>query len=92
MELETISIENFYKLIGSLNANNASSFTKEIYQVFEKYASVTINIELLYAIDTTGVAALKGLHDFAVKSGKGLNITGIGCKELYEHFSAIDAA
>jgi anti-anti-sigma regulatory factor len=92
MDLRITSCNNFFKLKGILNKNNIAVFQSEFQEAFKKFKKLTISIEGLDSVDRFGVNALKDLHTKSVESNIELSIVGLGCKELYDHFKAYEAA
>ncbi|MCX7546955.1 hypothetical protein OS188_03205 [Xanthomarina sp. F1114] len=92
MNLTITHYNNFFKVTGILNRHTIDVFQQEFQDVFERLASVTISIEGLESIDKDGVKALAKLHNESIARNKQLSIIGFGCKDLYDHFKASDAA
>lgn len=93
MDLKITICNNFYKLRGALQQNNILFFQKEISEGLSSFQKLTISIDNLDSIDKHGVNALRDLHYLALQEEKELNIVGLGCKELYDHFnSTVEAA
>ncbi len=92
MDLRITSCNNFYKLKGILNKNNIAVFQSEFQEAFEKFKTLTISVEGLDSVDRYGVNALTDLHTQSIKNNIELSIVGLGCKELYDHFKAYEAA
>lgn len=90
MSLEISYYNNYYKIKGSLNKLNLSTFNNHFASIFEKTNSITIDIENIETIDRAGVMALARLHNEAISKNKRLSIVGLGCKDLYEHFKSED--
>lgn len=92
MNLEITSHNNKFKIKGVLNRQNVNLFSTEFRNIFEKFNSLTINIEGLTSIDRYGVNALAQLHNESITKQKNLWIIGLGCDDLYEHFKAEETA
>lgn len=92
MSLEISYYNNYYKLKGALNKLSIKTFNTHFKSVFEKTSKITIDIENIDSIDRHGVMALARLHNEAINKNKNLSIIGLGCKELYEHFSSAETA
>lgn len=87
MELQITSYKNFFKIKGILSKPNLSVFNNEFNNIFEKVNKLTISIENVEWMDKYGVEALANLHEESILKKKELSIIGLGCKELYEHFT-----
>jgi anti-anti-sigma regulatory factor len=92
MNLQITHHNNFFNIKGVLERHNIHVFQKEFSHVFDKFSSLTLNIEGLQSIDRYGVNALAQLHNESITKGKSLSIIGMGCDDLYEHFKSVDAA
>jgi len=86
MDLQITNYNNSFKIKGSLNKLNLSTFNAHFSNVFDKLDDVLINIENVESIDRDGVMALAKLHNESINKAKRLSIVGFGCKELYDHF------
>lgn len=91
MDLSITSDNNVIKLKGILDFNNIDLFQTELLKAFKKYNVLTISVEELQKVDRFGVNALADFHIKSIRDNKQLSIVGLGCKELYEHFKAIEA-
>jgi hypothetical protein len=87
MELQITGYNNFFKMKGILSKPNLSVFKNEFNNIFEKVNKITISIENIEWMDKYGVQALANLHTESIIKNKELSIIGLGCKELYEHFT-----
>ncbi|MFS4483693.1 STAS domain-containing protein [Hyunsoonleella sp. 2307UL5-6] len=92
MDLRITSCNNFFKLKGILNKKNVNEFQSEFKDAFQKFNKLTISVEGLESVDRYGVDALTDLHNQSIKNNIQLSIVGLGCKELYDHFKAFEAA
>ncbi|GAA3635668.1 STAS domain-containing protein [Flavivirga jejuensis] len=92
MDLKISNCNNFFKIKGILNRNNLEVFQNEFKNIFEKVNNLTISIQDIESMDRYGVNAFVSLHNEAIQKNKNLSIIGIGCKELYNHFKAENAA
>lgn len=92
MDLRITNCNNFFKLKGILNKKNINVFQSEFQDAFQKFNKLTISLEDLESIDRYGVDALTDLHNKSVEKNIQLSIIGLGCKELYDHFKAFEAA
>ncbi|MEP1490207.1 MAG: hypothetical protein ABJK28_17445 [Algibacter sp.] len=72
---------------GILSKPNLSVFKNQFNDIFEKVNKITISIENIEWMDKHGVQALANLHIESIIKNKELSIIGLGCKELYEHFT-----
>jgi anti-anti-sigma regulatory factor len=91
MVLEITNSNDFYKIKGNLNKSNLHIFQSTFQNIFDKLDSLIINIEGVESIDREGVNVIAKLHNESLSKQKKLSIIGLGCKELYQHFSS-DAA
>jgi len=92
MALEISMDHDYFKIEGDLNRKNLHIFQSTFGNIFEKLDKVIISIEGLKGIDRYGVNAIAKLHNESLVKHKKLSIIGMGCKELYQHFSSNDAA
>lgn len=92
MELKINVRNNFYKLNGNLKEEDVLFFKERILEALRSFETLTIDIDNIVSIDSKGVQALKELHYLALENQKTLSIVGLGCKELYDHFSSSEAA
>ncbi|MDO5968564.1 hypothetical protein Q4Q35_01980 [Flavivirga aquimarina] len=92
MDLKISNCNNFFKIKGILNRNSLEAFQNEFQNIFEKVNNLTISIEDIESMDRYGVNAFVALHNEAIQKNKNLSIIGIGCKDLYNHFKAENAA
>lgn len=90
--LEITHANDYFKIKGNLNRNNLHIFQNAFQNIFDTQDALIISIEGLDGIDRDGVNAIAKLHNESLIKQKKLSIVGLGCKELYEHFSASDAA
>ncbi|WP_197429338.1 hypothetical protein [Winogradskyella endarachnes] len=86
MDLEITKFNNRYQIKGTLNKVNLKTFNLYFANIFEKLDEVLLDIEGVESIDRAGVMALAKLHNESITKSKSLSITGLGCKELYQHF------
>ncbi|NMH87222.1 hypothetical protein [Flavivirga algicola] len=92
MDLRISNCNNFFKIKGILNKNSLEVFQNEFNNIFEKVNNLTISIQDIESMDRYGVNALAALHNEAIQKNKSLSIIGLGCKDLYNHFKAENAA
>lgn len=92
MILEITQANDYFKVKGNLNKNNLHIFQNTFQNIFDQLDSLVLSIEGLNSIDRYGVNAIAKLHNESLSKAKKLSIIGVGCKELYEHFSTNDAA
>lgn len=88
MNLEITHYNNQFRIKGVLNRQNIKTFANEFKDIFERFNSLTLNIEGLSSIDRYGVNALAQLHNESITKRKSLSIIGMGCDDLYEHFKS----
>ena len=86
MDLEITNNNNHYHVTGTLNKLNLRTFNLYFANIFDKSDEVLLDIEGVKSIDRAGVMALARLHNESITKSKILSITGLGCKELYQHF------
>ncbi|WP_299105581.1 hypothetical protein [uncultured Winogradskyella sp.] len=86
MDLEITNSNNRYQVKGTLNKVNLKTFNLYFANIFDKLDEVLLDIEGVRSIDRAGVMALARLHNESITKSKILSITGLGCKELYQHF------
>lgn len=92
MDLKISNCNNFFKIKGILNRNSLEIFQNEFQNIFEKVNNLTISIQDVESMDRYGVKAFVALQNEAIQKNKNLSIIGIGCKDLYNHFKAENAA
>ncbi|GAA3597216.1 hypothetical protein Q4Q39_08700 [Flavivirga amylovorans] len=92
MDLTISNCNNFFKIKGILNRNSLEVFQNEFNNIFEKVNNLTISIQGIESMDRYGVKAFVELHNEAIQKNKNLSIIGVGCKDLYNHFKAENAA
>ncbi len=92
MDLRISNCNNFFKIKGILNKKSLEVFQNEFSNIFEKVNNLTISIQDIESMDRYGVNALAALHNEAIEKNKSLSIVGLGCKDLYNHFKAENAA
>jgi anti-anti-sigma regulatory factor len=92
MVLEITHANHYFKIKGNLNKKNLHIFQSTFQNIFDSLDSLIISIEGLDGIDREGVNAIAKLHNESLIKNKKLSIVGVGCKDLYNHFSASDAA
>lgn len=92
MDLKISNCNNFFKIKGILNRNSLAIFQNEFKNIFEKVNDLTISIQDIESMDRHGVNAFVALHNEAIEKNKNLSIIGFGCKDLYNHFKAENAA
>jgi anti-anti-sigma regulatory factor len=88
MDLQITSYNNRYKIKGSLNKLNITTFNDYFTNIFDKLDEILLDIESVESIDRAGVMALARLHNESIVKSKRLSIIGLGCKELYQHFKS----
>jgi anti-anti-sigma regulatory factor len=90
MDLEITNYNNRFQIKGSLSKLNLKTFNEYFSNIFDKLDDIHINIESVESIDRAGVMALARLHNESIVKSKKLSIIGCGCKELYQHFKAVE--
>lgn len=88
MDLEITKLNNRYLVKGTLNKINLKTFNRYFANIFDKLDEVSLDIQGVKSIDRAGVMALAKLHNESINKSKILSITGLGCKELYQHFKS----
>lgn len=77
---------------GSINATTVKQFKNHLDFLLLYTTSLTINIDGVTAIDANGMNALRDLYKTALICSKPFEITGYGCKEIYDDFKYNEAA
>jgi ABC-type transporter Mla MlaB component len=85
MALQILEKEGTYELHGNLNTKISRSFIIHFEYLITNFKDITIDIEKIKAIDTTGVEALKTLIAISLKNNSIFYIIGKGCKDIYGH-------
>ncbi len=76
---------NFY-IQGKITCDNVLAMKLHLEYVLEKRKYVTINISKVTEIDLDGVVALTKIYLNALSTKKIFTITGVGSKDMYDHF------
>lgn len=92
MALEIVDLGDTFEIKGSLNESNVHKFKSHFENIFNKTSRLVINIDELSSIDNHGVLAFEELYKESLKRNKKLFITGLGCREMYEHLKAMKVA
>ena len=87
MALQILECNGTFYIAGKINTTTSNSFLTHFNQVMKKYEEVTINIDKVKEIDTSGVEAFKKLHTNATENEKQFAVTGYGCKDIYYEFT-----
>ncbi|MFT5437247.1 MAG: ABC-type transporter Mla MlaB component [Ulvibacter sp.] len=92
MALQILEKNGTFELYGNLNTKNSRSFIIHFEYLINTLKDVTINIDKIKAIDSSGVEALKTLIAISLKNNSIFYIIGKGCKDIYAHNSSEFAA
>jgi len=92
MALEIIIQENAFEVKGILNKSNVENFQNHFKDIFSTNNALVINIDALESIDNSGVTAFEELYLQSKQNLKPFFITGLGCRDMFEHLRTIDAA
>ena len=72
---------------GAINAVTSKNFQSYLAEKINKYNEVTINIDKVNYIDSTGLSTLRYFYlSCLMKYNKAFYIVGNGCKEIYDDF------
>lgn len=77
---------------GTINATTAMDFQNHLESIINVYETLTIDIENVTEIDTSGMKAMRALYSNALIYNRPFYILGTGCKEVYDDFSFTNAA
>lgn len=86
MALQVTQKEQTLYLKGSINSTTARLFIIHTEHFVDKFKNVKINIDKVKEIDTDGMEAIKTVWSIALKRNKKFSVTGLGCKDIYDHF------
>jgi len=92
MALQILEQNGTFELQGSLTASTTRSFIIHFEHIIKTVKDVTINIDKVNSIDTTGVDALKTLIAIALRSNNIFSVVGNGCKDIYDDYKSSFAA
>lgn len=92
MALEITIQDEAFEIKGTLKKTNVEKFQSHFKDIFNHTNDLVINIQELKSIDSEGVHAFEELYIQSRKKRKNLFITGLGCRDMYEHLKSIDAA
>lgn len=92
MELRILKKNGTFELSGSLNTKTSRSFIIHFEYLINTFKNVSVNIDKVKTIDTSGVEALKTLIAISLKNNNIFYIIGKGCKGIDAHNSKIFAA
>lgn len=86
MDLKITNYKNFFKIVGALNQENINVFNHTFKDVFDRVKDLTISIEEVETIDSSGIEALKSLYSLSKIGNRSMSVIGNGNRELYKHF------
>tara|TARA_R100001369_G_C3289311_1_gene163595 strand:+ start:597 stop:875 length:279 start_codon:yes stop_codon:yes gene_type:complete len=92
MALQILEKNGTFEICGNLNTQTSPSFIIHFEYFINILKNVTINIDKMKSIDTSGGEALKTLSAISLKNNSILSIIGKGCKDIYADNSKIFAA
>jgi|GEM_PF-2833004 len=92
MALEIKNLGEAFDLKGSLNKSNVDIFKIHFKNIFNSTNRIVINIDELKSIDNDGVLAFEELYKQSLKNDKKMFITGLGCRDIYDHLKTIKVA
>ena len=84
MALTITRQENTFKVEGQLNTATVSNFKTHLVLMLNCLSQITIDIDKVSKIDTSGLDAIKTLYNNAKAWNKHFAIVGEGCKDIYE--------
>lgn len=77
---------------GPINTETAKLLKSHVNLLLNYRDEVTINIDHVTEIDTTGLSILRQLFECSEKEKQSFDITGYGWKEIYDDFKTNYAA
>lgn len=77
---------------GSINVSTATQFKNHVEFLILYKKELTINIDNVTAIDSSGMQVFRDLYKTALAKNKKFVIVGYGCKEIIQDFETIVAA
>jgi len=92
MALEIKNLGEAFELKGSLNKSNVDIFKTHFKNIFNSTNQIVINIDELKSIDNDGVLAFEELYRQSLKKNNKMFITGLGCRDMYDHLKTIEVA
>ena len=92
MALQILEKNGTFELFGNLNTKTSRSFIIHFEYLINTLKGVTINIDKIKAIDSSGVEALKTLIAISLKNNSILYIIRKGYKDTYARNSKKFAA
>ena len=92
MALEIINLDETFEVKGTLNKSNAEKFQTHFKDIFSRTNKIVINIDELKSVDSDGVLAFEELYKQSIHQHKRLFITGLGCRDMYDHLKSIKVA
>jgi hypothetical protein len=89
MHLKISKKKNVYYLKGRIIGPNVKLFLNFFIKKINKGKNVMINIDKAIEIDKSGLDAMQQLMRLSLTKEKDFSIIGEGCKEIYDHFYAV---
>ncbi|MFS4482934.1 STAS domain-containing protein [Hyunsoonleella sp. 2307UL5-6] len=77
---------------GSINASTANQFKNHMEFLILYKKELTINIDNVAAIDSSGMQVFRDLYKTAIANNKKFVVVGYGCKEIFQDFETSVAA
>lgn len=88
MALQILEQNGAFELHGSLTATTTKSFIIHFEHLINTVKNVTVNIDHINAIDSSGVDALKTLIAIALRTNNIFSVIGNGCRDIYEDYKS----
>lgn len=92
MALQILEENGTFELHGCLNTTTTRSFIIHFEHILNTEQEVTVNIDYVNAIDSSGVEALKTLMAIALRTNTMFSVIGNGCKDIYQDYKSSFAA
>jgi anti-anti-sigma regulatory factor len=92
MALEIITLDETFEVKGTLNKSNVEKFQSYFKDIFNRKNKIVINFDELKSVDSDGVLAFEDIYKQSLQHHKRLYITGIGCRDMYDHLKSIKVA
>ncbi len=92
MALEILNLDERFEIKGTLNKSNVEKFQLHFKDIFNHTSKLVINIDELKSVDSDGVLAFEELYRQSKQHHKALYITGLGCRDMYDHLKSMKVA
>ncbi len=86
MALKITELNGIFLIEGSINSTTAINFKNHFEAILDIDKRLTIDIDNVTEIDTTGMETLRELYSKAIHHNRPFYIVGTGCKEIYDDF------